>query len=106
MKKLKHYILIALFLLPLAPVQLQANELNTTNTVKTENVWKNSNEKESIARLKDIRERAKTSLSKEERKALREEVKAIREKHRDPGGVIYISTGGLILIIILLIILL
>ncbi len=106
MKTLKQYLLVAMFLVPFAPVQLQATEINDLNAVKTENLSRNSSEKATMERLKAIRLKAKSHLSKDERKTLREEVQSIREKHRGPGGVVYISTGALILIIVLLIILL
>lgn len=104
MKTLKQYILAAMFLIPFAPVQLKAAE-NNINAAKTE-ILRNANEKETMARLKAIRALAKTDLSRSEKKALRSEVLAIRDRHTGPGGVVYISTGALILIIILLIILL
>ncbi len=103
MKTLKHYVLAAMFLIPFAPVQLKATEIEST--VKTE-LLRDVNEKASLERLKTIRALSKTNLSKSEKKALRNEVLSIRDKHRGPGSVIYISTGALILIIILLIILL
>ncbi len=105
MKTLKQYLLAAMFLLPFVPVQLKAAEVNSSNTVNSE-IIKNSSEKETMARLKAIRALAKTDLSRSEKHALRNEVKAIRDKHTGPGGVVYISTGALILIIVLLIILL
>lgn len=105
MKILKQYILAAMFLIPFAPVQLKAEEVNTLITVNSE-IIKNTNEKETMARLKTIRALSKTNLSKSEKKALRNEVLEIKHKHEGPGGVVYISTGALILIIILLIILL
>lgn len=93
-----------MFLIPLAPVQLNANETGALNVVNT--AEKNSSEKATMARLKAIKLKAKSPLSKDERRTLREEVQSIRDKHRGPGGVVYISTGALILIIVLLIILL
>ena len=60
-----------------------------------------------LLRLNEIKEMDKSKLSSPEKKQLRTEVLSIKErlkKHHD--GVLYISTGTVILIIILLIILL
>jgi len=106
MKKIKQYLLAAMFLLPFAPVQLMATEINDVNSVKTTVVEPNANEKETMQRLKTIRSLARTNLTKSEKRTLRNEVLSIRNEHRGPSGVVYISTGALILIIVLLIILL
>lgn len=98
------YLLVAMFLFPLAPAQLKANETTVLNTAN--NTKRNSREKVTIARLKAIKELTKTNLNRSEKKALRNEVLSIRDQHKGPGGVVYISTGALILIIVLLIILL
>ena len=55
-------------------------------------------------RLNEIKSMDKTKLSVSEKKSLRKEVKATKQRLHD-GGVIYISAGTLLLIIILLIIL-
>jgi len=104
MKTLKQYLLVAMFLIPFAPAQLQAAE-NNVNSVKTE-MLRDANKQATLQRLKAIRALSKTNLSKSQKHALREEVKAIRDRHTGPGGVVYISTGALILILVLLIILL
>lgn len=56
-------------------------------------------------RLIEIKEMDKTNLTKEEKRDLRKEVRDI-QKQLAHSGVIYISAGALILILILLIILL
>ncbi|MEO6305187.1 MAG: hypothetical protein ABIP51_18655 [Bacteroidia bacterium] len=106
MKKLMQYLLVGMFLLPFAPMPLKATEINTSNITNNDKMDRNAGEKATMARLKAIRTLAKTNLSSSEKKNLRQEVLAIRDAHRGPGGVIYISTGALILIIVLLIILL
>jgi hypothetical protein len=55
-------------------------------------------------RLNEIKSIDKTKLSISEKKSLRKEVKTTKQRLHD-GGIIYISTGTLLLIIILLIIL-
>jgi hypothetical protein len=104
MKTLSKYLILVMLLSPIAQLPLKAEEAPVTN-VHSENLDRNAAEKATMARLKAIQELAKTKLSKSEKKALREELKAMKSKQR-PGGVIYISTGALIIIIILLIILL
>jgi hypothetical protein len=48
----------------------------------------------------------KANMKSSEKKSMRKEVKSINHKLREIGGGVYISAGGLILILILLIILL
>ena len=103
MKTLTKYALILTLLFPLA-VPLKA-ETPVSASAYSENMDRNSGDKATLARLKVIREMAKTKLTKTEKKALRDEVSGIKNSSR-PGGAIYISTGALVLIIILLIILL
>ena len=59
-----------------------------------------------LNRLEEIKIMDKTSLQSSERKALRVEVRAIRSSLRSSGNGIYLSTGAIILIVVLLIILL
>jgi hypothetical protein len=56
-------------------------------------------------RLQEIKAMDKSDLKPAERKALRKEVRGIREKMAETSGGIYLSAGALIIIIILLIIL-
>lgn len=60
-------------------------------------------------RLETITAMDRSSLSKEERRALRAEMKGIKEEmkvYNQRGTVIYLSTAGIIIIVLLLIILL
>lgn len=93
-----------MLLSPIAQLPLKAEEAPVSISVNAEKEMQHkTSEKATMARLQAIRELAKTNLSKSEKKALREEVKAIKAQQ---GPVIFISTGALILIIVLLIILL
>ncbi|MBA3682500.1 MAG: hypothetical protein H0W73_15250 [Bacteroidetes bacterium] len=105
MKTLMQYLLVAMFLFPFAPAQLKATEANVLITANN-TMERNASEKATLARLKAIKLQTKSNLSKSEKKALRQEVLNIRDQHKGPSGVVYISTGALILIIVLLIILL
>lgn len=57
------------------------------------------------ARVNEINEMDKSQLTRAERKALRGELKALKEEARGGGG-IYLSLGAVIIIVLLLIILL
>lgn len=57
-------------------------------------------------RVEEIRDMDKSKLSSDEKLALRKEVKEIKQTVKRDGGYIYIGTGALILIIILLVVLL
>lgn len=59
-----------------------------------------------VSRLNEIDKMDKSALSRSERKALRKEVRGIKDNVREVGGGVYISVGALLLAIILLIILL
>lgn len=58
-----------------------------------------------IDRLNDIKGMDKSSLTREERKELRMEVRAIKKNVRSSGNGIYISSGAIIIILLLIIIL-
>ena len=90
MKTLKQYFLAAMFLLVFAPVQLNAAEANDITSVNTSILVKDANEKATMQRLKAIKALAKTNLTKNEQRDLRNEVLAIRDQQRGQGGVVYI----------------
>ena len=57
-------------------------------------------------RLNEINAMDKSNMKPSEKKSLRKEVRSIKQQLRDIGGGVYVSAGGIILILILLIILL
>ncbi len=59
-----------------------------------------------LIRLNEINSIDKSNLKSSEKKALRKEVRSIKQQIRAIGGGVYISVGSLILIALLLIILL
>lgn len=102
MKNVKIYFCLALALM-LGPVfSSQANSIATD-----ENAIEKTRESELSERIKEIQAMDFATLERAERKALREEVREIKKeiKSTQESG-LYISTGALIVIIILLIILL
>lgn len=58
-----------------------------------------------LDRLEDIKNMDKSDLKPSERKELRKEVRDIKKKIRKSGNGIYISSGAIILILIILLIL-
>lgn len=62
--------------------------------------------KEIESRIFEIREMDLSEMSREEKRGLRSELKELNKEARQKGGGLYISTGALIIILILLIILL
>ena len=54
------------------------------------------------ARVEEIRDMDKTNMTTMEKRELRKEVKAIKENVRKDGGVIYISVGTVLLIVLIL----
>tara|TARA_R110002050_G_scaffold94765_2_gene197206 strand:- start:64694 stop:65002 length:309 start_codon:yes stop_codon:yes gene_type:complete len=57
-----------------------------------------------IDRLNEIKEMDKSSLKSDEKKVLRKEVRAIKKTIRASGNGIYISSGAIIIILLLIII--
>ena len=72
---------------------------NTENKLPSEEV------RRLTSRVEEIRDMDKTGMSSIEKKELRKELKEIKKNVRSDGGVVYISAGTLILIIILIILL-
>ena len=58
-----------------------------------------------LTRVYEIQKMDKSNLTTTEKKALKTELKSLKKNYRDNGGV-YISVGGLVIIILLLILIL
>ncbi len=107
MKKLTLSIITTCMLFTFVPTQLKAEKQASAVSVPTTTTNELTEGNALLLRLNEIKEMDKSKLSSPEKKQLRTEVLSIKErlkKHHD--GVLYISTGTVILIIILLIILL
>ena len=74
-------------------------------TTEVENQMTEAEAKAMVKRIEEIRNMDKSELTKTEKKDLRNELREMKKDVRKHGGVIYIS-GGTLLVIILLIILL
>ncbi|MFC3560781.1 hypothetical protein [Pedobacter jamesrossensis] len=72
-------------------------ELTAEETVKLERIK---------TRVEEIREMDKSNLTKAERKALRSELKELKNQARAVSGGVYLSVGAIIIIILLLILIL
>ncbi len=100
MKKLLTILCSAFVLFLFVPVQANAASEPVSTSVPTTSTEALSN------RLTEIREMDKSGMSSPEKKALREEKRAIKKQPNSLGGGVYITAGGLLLLIVLLIILL
>ncbi|HEY5592042.1 MAG TPA: hypothetical protein VIK55_13625 [Paludibacter sp.] len=130
MKKLRFSIMTACMLLLFVPTQMRAENETTSVTVKTTNNIELTENNSNVAantveisaantqleRLDEIKAMDMSTMSRAEKKELREEVRTIKEEmtarqqddydgYHHHGGV-YISIGGGVLLILLLIILL
>jgi len=110
LKRTLHYSLVlALFMLPVLKMQA-ADVTATTHEVPSKEAIANMTKEQKAARLEEIKARVdeirtmdKATLTKEDRKALRKELREMRREAKAVTGV-YISVGALIIIILLLII--
>jgi len=57
-------------------------------------------------RVEEIKSMDKSELSKDERKALKKELKELKQQARAMGGGVYLSVGAIIIIILVLILIL
>ena len=103
MKKLILSIATACVVLTFTPNEVKA----TPDSPKTEkSAAESAQAQKLINRLEEIKAMDKSTLSRDEKKELRKEVRSTERSLSEIGGGVYISVGAAILIIILLIILL
>jgi hypothetical protein len=106
MKKLTLCIVTAMLLFAFIPIQLKAGT-DTKSSVKATTETIEVTEVEVIeARLEEIKEMDKSELTSVEKRELRKEVRTLKSDLKTLGGGIYISVGGAILIVLILILLL
>ena len=90
---------------------ISASTFATTGSKKPENIPNTENKipaeevRRLTSRVEEIRDMDKTGMSTVEKKELKNELKEIKKNVRRDGGIVYISAGTLILIIILVILL-
>ncbi len=104
MKKLKTYCLITLVLMLVVSfsVKAEATEPDKAATEKVVSVEATR----LISRLEEIKAMDKSNMSSVEKKALRKEVRSIKQSLKEVGGGVYLSVGAIIIIVLLLILLL
>jgi len=78
---------------------------NLVVPAKTENKLSEEEMSRLTKRVEEIRDMDKTNMTVKEKRELKKELKGIKDNVRRNGGVVYISAGTLILIIILVILL-
>lgn len=103
MKKTVYYLLIVIAL-TIFPNTALASEKNLVPIEKTPTEIP-AEVKTMLNRLEEIKSMDKSDLKPDERKELRKEVRDIKKKIRKSGNGIYISSGAIILILIILLIL-
>jgi uncharacterized ferredoxin-like protein len=110
MKKTIFLVLIMIFSLSATTVFAAKTDPKTTTEnpavpIKTENKLSEEEISRLTKRVEEIRDMDKTDMTVKEKRALKKELKGIKENVRKSGGIIYISAGTLILIIILVLLL-
>ncbi len=101
MKKLNKNALLVVMLLALSPLTVSAGVYEKPNKTAT-----SERSELLILRLTEIKEMDKSEMKSTEKKELRVEVKAIKKELKANGDGVYISIGGLLIVILLLVILL
>lgn len=110
MKKSILFVLIMVFTMSASTAFASKSDPNSASDklavpTKTENKLSEEELSRLTRRVEEIRDMDKTNMTGKEKRALKKELKGIKENVRRDGTVLYISTGTLILIIILVILL-
>ena len=88
------------------PLQSNASPVAASSSVVTPKLSESQQAKALMIRLNEINKMDKSNLMPVDRIKLRKEVLSIKQQLKEMGGVIYISLGAAIIIVLLLIILL
>ncbi len=104
MKKSILFAFIMIFMLSASTLAASGTK-NPANLSKTENKLSEEELSRLTRRVEEIRDIDKTDLTAKEKKEMRKELKGIKENVRRDGGVVYLSVGTLLIIILLVILL-
>jgi hypothetical protein len=103
MKKLICFFAVSLFAMVLNPVNGIAGAVNPVNAASHANAQEVAS---LLTRLDEINGMDKKELTIKERRALRKEVRSIKERLHNLNNGVYLSLGAIIIILLLLILLL
>lgn len=104
MKKSILFAFIMVFVLSATAFAATASK-NPENLPKTENKLSEEEAIRLTNRVEEIRDMDKTDMAAKEKRELRKELKSIHKSVKRDGGIIYIGTGTLLVIILLIILL-
>jgi hypothetical protein len=105
MKKFNKNLLLAFVLVALSLPSASAG-IDNKNTENVNKTAKSEKGETLILRLNEIKEMDKSDMKSSDKKELRSEVKSIKKELKANGNGVYISVGGLIIVILLIVILL
>jgi uncharacterized membrane protein len=108
MKKVTFFVIVILFAMGITTAMAASAETKKTNKIANAGINENAMTAEEMniltLRVEEIRDMDKSDMTSVEKRELRNELKVIKKDMRR-NGAIYIGTGTLILIIILIILL-
>lgn len=105
MKKLTFYIIAICTLVAFQPIEIKANTNSVLASIVVSKPPSTVKNEVLLLRLNEIKDMDKSDLKPSEKKALRKEVRSIKQQLADGGGGIYISAGAIIIILLLIILL-
>jgi len=105
MKKTILIALIMIFTLGATTVFASTSDFKSNEPVATENKLSAEEVNRLVNRVEEIRKMDKSTLTTSEKRELRKELKSIKKNVRKHGEVIYVSGGVVLLIVIILILL-
>jgi peptidoglycan hydrolase CwlO-like protein len=103
MKKTIFIAIMMIFTLSATTTFAAKNDLKATTPVATENKLSTEELSQMKNRVEEIRNMDKSEMTVSEKRELRKESKGIKENVRKSGEVIYISGGTLLLIILIIV---
>ena len=106
MKNLTVSFMMAFLFLTFSPIEMKAITASTIETLDPVKTAEQAQAEVLITRLNDIKEMDKSSLTKGEKRELRQETRAIKKDLRAIGQGVYLSVGAIVIIVLLLILLL